>query len=208
MRRTYTGRTDDRHGDAVSGTVIAILAAGAASRMRGGDKMLEEVRGRPLLRLVAERALGTGAPVAVTLPPDRPARHRALAGLDVERAVVADASEGMGASMRAVAGLARGRAAMIVLADMPEIETGDMAAILSAAEEMPGRIVRAASEDGRPGQPVLFPAAIVPELALLSGDEGARRLLRGREVVACPLPGRRALVDLDTPEDWAAWRAR
>lgn len=187
--------------------LIAILAAGASSRMRGGDKVLENVSGRPLLRVLADRALATGHPVAVTLPPDRPERTAALDGTEVRQIVIADAAEGMTASFRAVARVAQGRAVLIVLADMPEIGVSDLHALIAAAETAPGRIVRAASEDGTPGQPVLFPPEMVPEMAHLEGDEGARRLLKGRQVVACPLPGRRALIDLDTPEEWAAWRA-
>ncbi|PJE36025.1 nucleotidyltransferase family protein, partial [Pseudooceanicola lipolyticus] len=30
----------------------------------------------------------------------------------------------------------------------------------------------------------------------------------GDRVQLVPLPGQRARADLDTPEDWAAWRAR
>lgn len=189
-------------------TLIAILAAGASARMRGGDKVLEKVGGRPLLRVLADRALATGRPVAVTLPPDRPERAAALVGTNVAQIIVSDAAEGMAASFRAVARAASGRGILIVLADMPEIETRDLRALLKAGESLPGRIVRAASEDGDPGQPVHFPPEIVPDMAHLTGDQGARRLLEGREVVTCPLPGRRALIDLDTPEAWAAWRAQ
>ena len=52
---------------------ILLLAAGSSSRMRGGDKLLEPVAGRPLLTRIAEAALATGLPVHVALPPDRPA---------------------------------------------------------------------------------------------------------------------------------------
>ena len=187
--------------------LIAILAAGASSRMRGGDKALEEVGGRPLLRVLADRALATGHPVAVTLPPDRPERAAALVGVNVAQILVADAADGMASSFRAVARAASGRGVLVVLADMPEIETEDMRALLDAGEATPGRIIRAASEDGGLGHPLLFPPEIVREMAHLSADEGARRILKGRQVAPCPLPGRRALIDLDTPEAWAAWRA-
>lgn len=186
--------------------LIAILAAGASSRMCGGDKSLEEVGGRPLLRMLADRALATGCAVAVTLPPDRPERAAALVGMNATRIFVADAADGMAFSFRAVARAACGRGVLIVLADMPEIETEDLRALLEAGEAMPGRIIRAASEVGELGHPVLFPPEIVPEMEHLSGDKGARRILEGRQVVPCPLPGRRALVDLNTPDAWAAWR--
>jgi molybdenum cofactor cytidylyltransferase len=45
---------------------------------------------------------------------------------------------------------------------------------------------------------------------VLTGDTGAREVLKRHSdrVHLVPLKGDRALTDLDTPEDWAAWRAR
>ena len=56
---------------------------------------------------------------------------------------------------------------------------------------------------------MLFGRRFFETLAGLSGDRGARELAArgGGFVVDVPTPGRAALVDLDTPEDWAAWRA-
>ncbi|HLQ19463.1 MAG TPA: NTP transferase domain-containing protein, partial [Tabrizicola sp.] len=48
---------------------ILVLAAGASSRMRGRDKLLQPVKGRPILRYVTETALAAAAPVLVALPP-------------------------------------------------------------------------------------------------------------------------------------------
>ena len=55
---------------------------------------------------------------------------------------------------------------------------------------------------------MLFPADLLPELQKIRGDKGARGLLKqhAARVHLVPLPGNRALIDLDTPEDWAAWR--
>ena len=39
------------------------------------------------------------------------------------------------------------------------------------------------------------------------GDEGARRVLLGETVTQIALPGQHALIDLDTPAAWSAWRA-
>lgn len=190
---------------------ILIPAAGFSRRMRGADKLLEPVDGIALLTRQARAALATGARVIVTLPPAPGPRGAALAGLDVTRVPVADAAEGMAASIRAgVAALAPGTSAlMILLADLPEIEAPDLARLLAAQSETPGAILRAAAEDGRPGHPVVFPPDLFAELAMVTGDEGARRVVaahRGR-LRDLPLPGARAVTDLDTPEAWAAWRA-
>ena len=60
-----------------------------------------------------------------------------------------------------------------------------------------------------PGHPVLFGRRFFEALAGLTGDRGAREALReaGDFVTEVPTAGQRALVDLDTPEDWAAWHA-
>jgi len=175
--------------------------------MRGRDKLLEPVAGEALLRRQALAALSVGERVVVTLGPDQPLRAAALEGLALEVLPVPEAAEGMAASIRAGAAAAKGAALLLMLADMPEIGAGDLAALIAAHRAAPDRVVRAAAEDGTPGHPVLFPARMLAGLAGLRGDQGARELLRGEAPVRVALPGRRALVDLDTPEDWGAWRA-
>ena len=189
---------------------ILIPAAGAGLRMRGADKLLEIVDGDPLLRRQALAALATAARVLVTLPgnlPDRQeARRKALAGLSVEMRAI-DAAEGMSASVRAAAGFAPG-ALMVLPADMPGLRTEDLEAVWSAAEAEPWRIWRGASADGRPGHPVVFPAAMLGELAATTGDAGGRAVVARHGAGLVALPSDRAILDLDTPEDWADWRRR
>jgi len=191
---------------------VLLLAAGAARRMRGRDKLLEPVAGGvPLLRERALACLGLKPlEVLVTLPEPPRGRGAALAGLALHRVGVADAAEGIAASLRAgVAAVAREAiAVLVVLADMPELRREDMARIITHAGA--GReILRGASQTGRPGHPVLFPHREFARILDLRGDEGARAMLAKKASVRLvALPGRRALVDLDTPEDWARWRER
>ncbi len=195
----------------MDGVAILLLAAGSSSRMRGHDKLLEDVSGEPLLRRQARAALGTGARVLVTLRCDDPERREALEGLAAISVVeVADADQGMGVSIAAGAlAVPSGTRWLAVLpADMPELTCEDIAAVLVFAAGHPHSVVRGAGPKGAPGHPVVFPARLFGALAQLSGDQGARSVLRGEQVRLCPLPGRHALTDLDTPEDWAAWRAR
>ena len=185
------------------GVCILVLAAGASSRMRGTDKLLEPVEDVPLLRRQVRAALATGCEVRVCLPDAEGPRALVLAGLDCEIVVVRDAADGMSASIRAgIAGLEG--AVMILPADMPEIDADDLVAVLDAFD---GRVIcRGAAAERQPGHPVVFPSRYLDDLCAVSGDQGAREVLRGAEVKLVPLPGRHALVDLDTPEDWAEWR--
>lgn len=189
---------------------ILLLAAGASSRMRGGDKLLEPVAGEPLLTRIARAALATRAPVTVTLPPDRPARSAALAGLPVAQVTVPDPAQGMSASLAAgLAAIPPSHGIMLLLADLPEITAEDLTHLLTLWRQEPEAILRGAAQDGTPGHPVCFPPDLRDDLLTLRGDEGARSvLIRHRaRLRAVPLPGTHATTDLDTPEDWAAWRA-
>ncbi|MCC1480720.1 nucleotidyltransferase family protein [Roseibaca sp. Y0-43] len=186
---------------------ILLPAAGASSRMRGRDKLLKEVDGVALLRRSAMRALATGAAVAVTLPLAS-ARIAALDGLRLTLLDI-DATEGMAASLRAGGAWAEGlgtSALMIALPDMPDITTDDMTALFAAHDLAPATPLRATTEDGRPGHPVILPQAVFPAVQRLSGDQGARAILADLPPRLHSLPGQRALTDLDTPEAWTAWR--
>jgi CTP:molybdopterin cytidylyltransferase MocA len=191
---------------------ILIPAAGTSSRMRGRDKLIEEVGGVPLLRRQAMRALATGAHVAVTLPNHDHPRAAALAGLPVQLIAVPDADLGMSASIRRGVGhLPRGMQAVIILpADMPDLETVDIQKLIIGFQSIPFPMLQqATAADGTPGHPVLFPKDCFMALQTLTGDHGARDILRANShrLRLVSVPGRRALTDLDTPEAWTEWRA-
>jgi molybdenum cofactor cytidylyltransferase len=191
---------------------ILILAAGASSRMRGSDKLMQSVNRKPLLRHIAEVALATGSPVTVTLPPDATARLAALEGLPLRLVTVPDASEGMSRSLvRGLQSLTKAGPTdglMILPADMPGFTTAALTDLISAFQTDPTGILRGGSEGGLPGHPAIFPRDLWPALAQVTGDEGGRSVLQKNKdrVRVIPLPGQMAILDLDTPEDWAAFR--
>jgi CTP:molybdopterin cytidylyltransferase MocA len=184
---------------------IVILAAGAATRMRGEDKLLQEVDGTPLILRAVRAACAVSPEVIVALPPASP--RRAWLG-DTPARVVEVADRAMSASIRAGVGSVTREAAMIHLADMPEITVREMEALSDAWAASEATILRGASADGRPGQPVIFARRHFPALMGLDGDSGAKALIAAHGTDVLRLPGEAALTDLDTPEAWEAWRAR
>lgn len=190
---------------------ILILAGGSSSRMGARHKLLEPVQGQPLLRLQARRALKASSDVTVLIRPDRPALQDAIAGLPVKLLVAPEAVEGMGGSIRAGTRSQLGNECfLMLLADLVEIEASDMRKVMAARANSTGPWVwRGATEDGKPGHPILFDKAIYGELLNLRGDSGGGEIMKSHadKEMHVPLSGQRARTDLDTPEDWDAWRA-
>ena len=187
---------------------IVVLAAGRSSRMRGRDKLLEDIDGQALLRLMVARARKAGASaVRVVLAEgqtDRAAELRDFTDIEI---IHLPAGRDMSDSLKAgIAGL--DCAVMILLADLPDLTAHDLYLMLTFAQMHPAAILRAADNKGRAGHPLVFPRDLLPELVKVTGDQGARAVLEqhGGRVVHIPLPETRATTDLDTPEDWAAWR--
>lgn len=196
---------------AMSTIPILILAAGRSTRMRGADKLLEPVEGQPCLKVMVERALATGQPVIVTLPDPQHPRHDVVRGLSITRVFVPDAGLGMSRSLqRGVAALPPGvYGAMILPADMPAITTADMTEMAEEFALVPCDALQAGTSDMRAGHPTILGPGLLNKISTLSGDRGAAVLIKDASYTRMyPLPGDRARLDLDTPEDWQAWRAR
>lgn len=192
---------------------IILLAAGQSSRMRGTDKLLATVEGMPLLRRQANLACSvTSGPVLLALPAPPHPRYQCLDALAVNRVAVPDADEGMNASLRTAFAALPGTppAAMLLLADLPDLQQSDLLQVLNAVDLTSDTLIwRGSTEDGKPGHPIVFASALFPAFSTLTGDGGGREVVAqaGNRVALIPLPGQRARRDLDTPEDWARWRA-
>jgi molybdenum cofactor cytidylyltransferase len=192
-------------------TPILILAAGQSTRMRGADKLAQDIAGEPLLRRIARSARSVSPQVFIALPSADHPRQALIAGLDVTPLILPDAAEGMSGTLRAgVAALPECARFMVLLADLPALEAADLELVLRAPAAAPDALIwRGATADGKPGHPILFDASLRPRFADLSGDGGGEPLVRPLQdrTHLVPLPDTRARLDLDTPEDWAAWRA-
>ena len=190
---------------------ILVPAAGASSRMQGRDKLMEMIGGQTALHRAVRISGATGAQVVVTLPESGPyaaARRATLTGLRCQILSIRDYQDGMAASIRAgaqAAGMSEGL--MVHLPDMPDLETSDLARLIEAFARDPSHPVRATSETEVPGHPVILPRRLFSTLAVLTGDRGARAAVEGLPVQLIALEGDRALVDLDTPQEWEQWRA-
>jgi molybdenum cofactor cytidylyltransferase len=87
---------------------------------------------------------------------------------------------------------------------MPMVASSTMLAVAAALEHHP---VAYAQHRGRRGHPVGFAAELYSELMMLSGDEGARRIIARYPAVGVDVDDPGVLLDLDTQADLAVMRA-
>ena len=181
-----------------------VLAAGRSTRM-GSNKLLAEISGKPLLRLVAEAALASRAsPVIVVTGHERERAEAALTGLPVHFVHNPDFAAGLGTSLRtgisAVPAEADG--AIVLLGDMPQVDGPLIDRLLAAFDPEKGGLIVIPSIEGKRGNPVVWSRRFFPDLRTIDGDVGARHLIGTytEAVVEVPVTGNGALADIDTPD--------
>ncbi|HSC18037.1 MAG TPA: molybdopterin-binding/glycosyltransferase family 2 protein [Rhizomicrobium sp.] len=187
-----------------------VLAAGASSRL-GANKLLTEIDGKPLVRRVVEAALASGAaPVVVVTGNEAERVQTALAGCDVHLMNNPDFSSGLSSSLRCgLKALPEDcDSAIIVLGDMPAVTSALIDRLIAAFDPAEDRAICVATHGGKRGNPVLFARRFFAEIEAIEGDVGARGLIGAYpELVYEVEAGSDApLIDIDTPEDLAAYR--
>jgi len=203
--RENLGSDGNRHVTAI------ILAAGRSTRMGGPNKLLAELGGKPLVRLVTEQALASKAhDVIVVTGHQAELVEKALAGLDVKFVRNPDFAEGLASSVKA--GIAAvpddADGAVICLGDMPMISAQLIDHLIEAFAPDRGNLIAVPVSDGRRGNPVLLSRRFFNELMALDGDIGARHLIarHGEAVAEVAVEGFGAFLDIDTPQALEAAR--
>ena len=124
---------------------------------------------------------------------------RTVASRDVVVMPETQAALGMGRSLATgVAARSDGAGWLILPADMPLVQPSTLNAVAEALSHHP---VAFAQHLGRRGHPVGFAAELFSELRLLTGDEGARRLLARYPASAVDVDDAGVLMDVDTLDD-------
>lgn len=189
-----------------------LLAAGRSTRMGAVNKMLAEIGGKSLVRIAAEQALASRAqPVIVVTGHQREKVEAALKGLPLRLVHNPNFSEGLGTSLKT--GIAsvpqEADAAIVCLADMPQVDAALMDRLIAAFDPERGALVVVPSIDGRRGNPVVWSRRFFHDLMSIQGDVGARHLIGNytEAVIEVPVSGDAALTDVDTPESLSAVKA-
>jgi molybdenum cofactor cytidylyltransferase len=186
-----------------------ILAAGKGTRF-GGNKLLAELDGRPLLQHVLDLAAEVGlAPVVVVLGADADAIARSISWREEVCAANVDPNRGLSSSVQlALAELRRTAPAcdraIVLLGDQPRLTSGQLRVLLSAPPDPARPIIVPRYADGRAGSPVVIDRGAWALAAQLEGDRGMSQLFASRAhmVRYVDVPG--INPDVDTREDLVA----
>ncbi len=198
---TESDHTEPRPHERRQSIAAVILAAGAGSRFAGDEhKLLAEIDGVPIVRRVidAAREADVDEVVVVSGAVD-------LASIVPDDVTLLDNElweDGQATSIRAAIAYAdaRGHGVIIVgLGDSPGVTNETRKAEVSAAEDL-----ASAPYESLPPQLIRLAAAMWASLPV-SGDEGARALMRSRPDLVRPVPVEGNPHDIDTLEDLRRW---
>ncbi|RRD26362.1 4-diphosphocytidyl-2C-methyl-D-erythritol kinase [Brucellaceae bacterium VT-16-1752] len=185
--------------------MIAVLAAGQSSRTGGANKLLAIFDGKPLVRRSVGNAVEAdrGRVIAVT-------GHMAdeiaasLRGLDVSIVHNPAYALGLASSIKAALGAAPADCdgLMIHLGDMPAVSAQHIRMMIDRFRQHDGNaVIRAVTDEGERGNPVIIPHQLFEAISALSGDVGARHIIVASELPIVDVPiGSAARIDVDTTE--------
>ena len=190
-------------------TGILLLAAGASTRM-GQAKQLLRIAGESLIQRAVKTALSTiFRPVVVVLGANREQIEPELLGSDILKVFNADWATGMGSS------IATGldfllqqqpsiQQVLILVGDQPLLQTDTLAALVELQSRTQAPLVVSRYTDTL-GVPALFTSVLFAELTALHGAQGAKVLIQKYQDQAAAFDFPEGALDLDTPEEWAAF---
>lgn len=182
--------------------VCILLAAGSASRF-GSQKLLAPLAdGRLLVEASVANLIAAGAEVVVAVSRRDSVLTDVLESCGCSVVINDQADQGMGTSIAAgVAATPDARGWLIVLGDMPQIRADTFAAVFAALRG--GARIAIPVMAGKRGHPVGFSADYLARLRSLTGDNGAREILKADAAVVEEINVEDAgiFADVDTPED-------
>ena len=183
-----------------------ILAAGAAQRM-GRQKLLLDLKGKPILQWVLEAALSSELDEVVCVVREANDIEKGISLKDDKLRWVTNEKASEGQNTSVIAGLKainpQSEAALFLVGDQPLVKRYLIDGLIDLFRKTAALIV-APTFQGQTRNPVLFRRKLFPEMLKLTGDRGARGLIQQHKENAVFLEWNEEspFVDLDTREDY------
>jgi molybdenum cofactor cytidylyltransferase len=183
-----------------------VLAAGKSSRMAPRHELLSGgPDGRAMVTRVVDNVLASSArPVIVVTGHHADEVRGVLAGRDVKFVHAEGLTESLKAGLAALPEDAS--ATMVCLGDMPLVGGPALNRLIAAYDPDEGRTIVVPVHDGRQGNPFLLDRRYVAEMMELTGDSGARSLLKRHieNVAEVAMEDDAVLRDFDTADSLAS----
>ena len=189
-----------------------VLAAGASSRL-GQAKQLVELTNQPLIVRQCELALSTGHDVFCVLGCKANAITPIIENLPIKIVVNDDWDNGIGTSIACAINhieqsCSQYDGAMIVLCDQWQLSSTHLCQMINQWKQERHKVLIAqACSNDVTGPPVIFPSSQFNRLTRLTGDSGAKVILKKSYAIIEHYFLPEAFSDLDTPEQLLHMRA-
>ena len=182
---------------------VIILAAGTSSRAGPVNKLLSSYRGKPMVAYPVHAAQGlSNCPVIVVTGHQSELVKAVLSEFDVKFVNNPAYAEGMSTSLKAgIAALPESvSGAIVCLGDMPRITTGHLQKLIDDCEG--DETICVPMFNGKQGNPVLWGRQYFADILNLSGDVGAKSLLRkyATAIKRVEMSDDAVLFDIDQPQ--------
>ena len=182
----------------------ALITAAGFSRRFGADKRIQLLspNGPTVIEATIAKYRNVFTQLKVVIRAEDDHLRNLLS--EVELVLATDAHLGHGHSLKAGFANNHWSYTFVALADMPYIETATLVELKRRAEAQPNVIHRpryTGEAEHTLGHPIGFPAHVYDEMRLLSGDTGAREVVRKHEVVELATTDYGVVQDIDHPSD-------
>jgi molybdenum cofactor cytidylyltransferase len=188
-----------------SSIAAVVLAAGQSRRMGQVNKLLAEIGGQAMVTRAVDAARASKvSSVYVVIGHEGDEIRKALAGRQVNFIDNVDYDAGLSSSLkRGIEALPNSvDGAVICLGDMPRVTTTEINRLIDTFDPSKGQAICLPTYDGRRGNPVLWARSFFAEMQEITGDVGARHLLKihGDMIVEVEMAEEGVLLDIDTPQ--------
>lgn len=185
----------------IENPIVGILLAAGRSARFGSNKLIQLLPdGSPVAGASARNLVAALPRSIAVIRPGVPALEQMLRDCGLKVVVCERAEDGMGTSLaHAIRSSPQAAGWVVALADMPFIAPASIRAVAERLRSG-GEIIAPRYRNER-GHPVGFPARYRAELEAVTGDEGARNIVKRDGIVLFDSDDAGVVRDIDTPAD-------